>query len=286
MGDEILHDPRKCRPLSFNGIGKGKIAVFQPWQIQQSFRKPCPHFEINKFHRGIGIGSAVHLLIDGIEPFPDLLFAEKSKIIGWHRNVRFRSLSHKTHIHGPFIADIRIFSTLFKSPCPLGLHFQENLFHGGEISRHKGGFMAPNQVERPWGRKKSQGRSYACVGWNNQSPGAKLFGQTISMYRTGAPEGDDRYQAGIASFLRNVGLGRPRHGLVDQIVNAPYRIHKGYLQGACNLFLDAFSGRLFIQRHLPAQKIVLVQVSQQQVRVRNRGFRAAPVIADGAGFSA
>ena len=141
--------------------------------------------------------------------------------------------------------------------------------------------MAPYQVKCPGGGEKTQCRTNTGIGGYDEPGRSQFFCQAIGMDRTGPAKCNDGGDPGVPSFLGNVGLCGPRHGLVNQVMNAPYGLYEWQPQGFCDTFLNPLPGSLFIKRYLSAKKIILIQISQQEVRIGNPGILTPPAVTDG-----
>ncbi len=71
-------------------------------------------------------------------------------------DVRFRALSNKTHIQGPFESDIFLCRFLLQYFCGLGLQFLEDLFCFTKIGIAQRDLVAPEEVKGPGSSEKPE----------------------------------------------------------------------------------------------------------------------------------
>ena len=100
------------------------------------------------------------------------------------------------------------------------------------------------------------------------------------MNRPRSAEGRNRDDLGIAALFRNVRLGGGSHGFIDKVVNSPDGLDKGNAQRLGDLFHHPSSCRLFVELHFAAEKVILIEVSEQKIRIGHAGVLAASGIAD------
>ena len=94
-----------------------------------------------------------------------------------------------------------------------------------------------------------------------------------------AAECDQAVAAKVDPLFRRMGTGRRRHVLVDHVVDAPGDPLDRHLQARGEPFRDRVSGVAGCKRHVAAEEILGIEITEQQVRVGNRGLFAAEAIA-------
>ena len=67
--------------------------------------------------------------------------------------------------------------------------------------------MAPEKVEGPGSREETEGRAHSGIRRNDETGRAQFLGETIGMNRARAAEGHNRYDLGISTLFRDMGLG-------------------------------------------------------------------------------
>ena len=82
------------------------------------------------------------------------------------------------------------------------------------------------------------------------------------MYRASTPKGHQRKLSGIKAALYRNQAQSIDHGGIGNFYNAMRRLYDFKAQGKGAFLLYGTPGRIQVQRHLPAQKVVWTESSQ------------------------
>ena len=99
-----------------------------------------------------------------------------------------------------------------------------------------------------------------------------------AVHRPGAAEGVHGQLPRVLAAFPEVCAGGVGHVLVDDLVDAPGHLLHAHVELAGHR-AEGLSCRVHVELHLPAEKIVRVEVAQDEVCVGDRGARAATAVA-------
>ncbi len=162
----------------------------------------------------------------------------------------------------------------------------EDTFYFFEAGLPQGDFVAPEEIECPGGGEEAKGRTDARIRRDKQARGAQLPGETVRVNRACPAKGGDGDDLRVPPFFRDVRFCGPRHGLVNEIMDAPDGLLVGYPEGLGNPLLNPTSGRFPVEPHLSPEEVVLVEIPQKQVGVGNARVDPSPGVAEGSGVRA
>src|SRR4051812_15116524 len=101
---------------------------------------------------------------------------------------------------------------------------------------------------------------------------------SVGVARASPAEGEQRQAARVLAALDRMHPRGAGHALVDKLMDAPGRAHRGHIQWGADPRLDrAFSGSN-VELQAPAEKEVWVKVAEQQVGVGDGGLAAAAAV--------
>ena len=101
------------------------------------------------------------------------------------------------------------------------------------------------------------------------------------MHRSGAAECGNGDHVGVAALFRDVRLGRGGHGFVNQVVDTERSLGNRGVERLGYFLFNGLLGRVKVQGHCAAEKVVRVQIPEGEISVGYRGIFTPQIVARG-----
>ncbi len=138
--------------------------------------------------------------------------------------------------------------------------------------------VTPGKIKGHRCGKKPERRSHTGQRGHENTRRTDLFSEAIGMHRSGTAKSGYGDNVRIAAFFGNMGFGCGRHGFVDQIMDSKSGFHDRCSKGSGNFGFHGALRSPLVEQHGSTQKIVRIQISQQQIGIGHRGiFSPVPV---------
>ena len=115
---------------------------------------------------------------------------------------------------------------------------------------------------------------------NNHLPNAKLAGIAARVHRTGATESKQHKASGIVSLLHRGLADQVAHMRVGYTVNCAGGFDLAHLERLRDLFTNRCERFFLVQFHPAAEEVVFIEITEDEIRIGDRGFFAAHAVAN------
>ena len=143
--------------------------------------------------------------------------------------------------------------------------------------------LRPHLVDADVGEQQAERGEDPGVGRNDHLRDAERAGERGGVQAAGTAEGEQREAAGVVAALEGDHLDRAGHVLVGDLDDRRGQLHRLHAETRRKP-IDRLDREARVESHAPAEEVLGVEATEQEVRVRHRHLAAAAAVADRAGL--